>query len=266
MKTLIVNADDFGLSDGISLGIAGLMAAGAVTSTTVMTCADGAEERVRRHAPLLRGRAGVHLQLSAGRPRLAPERASSLVGADGCFHRRVPLDFAPDPAQVAAEWTAQIEALMAWGVVPTHLDGHHHVHVLPACREALLAVAGRFGLPVRAVTAADQAALRGSSIACPDVFAGDFDEGARTTERFLSLAARALASCPEGGAAEVMVHPGLAEPGLERITSYAAQRAEELAALAAAPSTRAAVLCGARAGSYAVLARDVVDKALGAKG
>lgn len=265
MKTLIVNADDFGLSDGVSLGIAGLLASGAVTSTTVMTCADGAEERVRRHAPLLRGRAGVHLQLTAGRPRLAPERTPSLVGADGRFHPRIPAGFAPDPDQTAAEWTAQIEALMAWGVVPTHLDGHHHVHVLPACREALLAVAGRFGLPVRAVTDADKDALRAALIACPDVFARDFDEGARTTERFLLLAARALASCPEGGVVEVMVHPGLEEPGLGRITSYAAQRAEELAALAALPA-RAALLGGAQAGSYAVLARDVVDKALGAKG
>ena len=67
---IIVNADDFALTDGVSRGIARLMEMGAVTSTSVMTCAEGAKGRVRRHAGTLRGRAGVHLQLTAGKPRL----------------------------------------------------------------------------------------------------------------------------------------------------------------------------------------------------
>jgi len=266
VKTLIVNADDFGLSDGICLGVVRLLDAGAVTSTTVMACAAGAEERVRRHAASLRGRAGAHLQLTAGRPRLPPERVGSLTGTDGNFPRRLPASHAPDPDEVVAEWTAQVEALLSWGVTPTHLDGHHHVHLLPACRPALLAVARRFGLPVRAVSAADAAALRGAGIACPDVFVRDFDEGERTARRFLALAARALAACPAGGAAEIMVHPGLVEPGLEALTSYAAGRAEELAALAASGAAAAVAQGGALPGSFSVLVRDIVDNAARAKG
>lgn len=265
MKRLIVNADDFGLSDGISDGIAALIGQCGLTSTTVMVCAAGAEGRVRRQTGALRGRSGVHLQLTAGRPCLPSGRVASLVGPDGAFPRRVPAGFAPDPAEVAAEWTAQIETLSAWGIHPTHLDGHHHVHMHPACRPALIAVARRFSLPVRAVAGEDVAVLRRNGIACPDVFVRDFDEGARTPERFLSLVRDAAVSCPEDGVIEVMVHPGVADPGLPAITSYATERGEELAALAISGAHQAAEKYGLVPVSYARLARDVVDIGQGAK-
>ncbi|WP_172640014.1 ChbG/HpnK family deacetylase [Desulfovibrio sp. X2] len=252
---MIVNADDFGLSDGICGAVAELMAAGAVTSTTVMTCADGAEERVRRHAALLKDQAGVHLQLTAGSPRLGAARTPSLVDESGAFHRRVPAGWNPDPAEVEAEWMAQVEALMAWGVQPTHLDGHHHIHVRPGLRKVLVRVARRFGLPVRAVTGEDVTALRTSGIACPDVFVRDYDEGERTVERFLRLTHGALERCGENGIVEIMVHPGLPEPELAKITSYAAERAEEWSSLRLSGARMAARSQGAKTTSYAALGR-----------
>jgi len=265
MKKLIVNADDFALTDGISSGIARLMDTGAVTSTSVMTCAEGAEGRVRRHAGIMLGRAGVHLQLTAGRPRLPAAQVKSLVTTDGSFFRRFPAGFAPNPAEVEAEWTAQVEALLSWGIRPTHLDGHHHAHMLPSCRSALLAVARRFGLPVRAVTGEDVAALRGESLVCPDVFVRDFDEGVRTAERFLELASRAAFECPPDGVLEIMVHPGEVEPGLYPLTSYAGERGEELAALSASGASLAARRLGLAATSFACFARDFIDRCERAK-
>ncbi len=254
MKKIIVNADDFALTDG-----------GAVTSTSVMTCAEGAKGRVRRHAGTLRGRAGVHLQLTAGKPRLPGALVKSLITPDGTFSRRFPAGYTPDPDEVEAEWTAQVETLISWGVSPTHLDGHHHAHMLPSCRPALLAVARRFGLPVRAVTAEDVAALRGEGFACPDVFVRDFDEGARTATRFLELAARAASVCQADGVLEIMVHPGEVTPELSSLTSYAAERGEELAALSVFGAALAAERFGLVATSFACFARDFIDRCEQAK-
>ena len=46
---LIVNADDFGLTDGVTLGILHAMEHGIVTSTTMMVNTPGAQEIGRAH-------------------------------------------------------------------------------------------------------------------------------------------------------------------------------------------------------------------------
>ncbi len=73
---------------------------------------------------------GVHLVLTAGEPLL--KNVPSLVGADGLFHKQgVVREGNIDPEEVEREWTAQIEKFLSYGLIPTHLDSHHHVHGLP---------------------------------------------------------------------------------------------------------------------------------------
>jgi hopanoid biosynthesis associated protein HpnK len=153
MKRLIVNADDFGWSEGVSRGIAEAHRNGIVTSTTLLANGAAFEAAVQlaRREPRLG--VGVHLNLSDGRPILASWDVPSLVNAQGQFSGG-PLRLAArmfagrlQAAEVEAEWDAQISKVRKAGIHPTHLDGHKHVHMLPALFPIALRLAKRHGIP-----------------------------------------------------------------------------------------------------------------------
>lgn len=87
---LIVNADDFGLTDGVTLGILHAMEHGIVTSTTMMVNTPGAQaaaDIARREAGLA---VGLHINISLGSPLTACEslmengkfQKPSVIGTD----------------------------------------------------------------------------------------------------------------------------------------------------------------------------------------
>ena len=83
---LIVNADDYAMSPGVSRGILEAHARGVVTSTTALVNTPGAKEALaaaRAGAPALG--LGLHVNLSFGRPVLPPSAVPSLVGDEGHF-------------------------------------------------------------------------------------------------------------------------------------------------------------------------------------
>src|ERR1700734_1066609 len=88
LSLVIINADDFGMSSAVNSAILSGVEQGLVTSTSIMANMPGFEEAVRleREHDLLRGRVGVHLNLTEGRPLTAPILACSIFcGADGSF-------------------------------------------------------------------------------------------------------------------------------------------------------------------------------------
>lgn len=82
---LIVNADDFGYSKGVNLGIIEAHRAGVVTSTTTMVNMGGFEHAVQlaRETPTLG--VGIHLVLTCGAP--VSHDVPSLTDEHGRFHR-----------------------------------------------------------------------------------------------------------------------------------------------------------------------------------
>ncbi|MGH7310933.1 MAG: ChbG/HpnK family deacetylase, partial [Candidatus Rokuibacteriota bacterium] len=83
MRRLIVNADDFGMTPGVSAGILRAHRHGIVTSTTMLVTAD--VDRDQLAAALDSGLGlGIHLNLTLGKPLTG---ASSLVDVDGRFVR-----------------------------------------------------------------------------------------------------------------------------------------------------------------------------------
>ncbi len=111
-RTLIVNADDFGRTRGVSAGIVHAHLHGLVTTTTAMVNLPGALQDVAQashEAPTLG--LGLHLNLTCGRPLLDPADVPSLVAPDGSFHTPDALiasGHRPEPAHVEREWRAQI--------------------------------------------------------------------------------------------------------------------------------------------------------------
>jgi len=252
LKSLIVNADDLGWTEGVNRGIAEANRNGIVTSTSLL--ANGAAfalgVEMARTSPALG--VGVHLNLSDGPPVAPRELVTSLVNDKGNFQggpenllmrmgrRRLSLK------EVEIEWEAQVEKVWAAGILPTHLDGHKHVHMLPGLFEIALRLAKRRGIGAVRVALEEsslRAALsagaqkRGSlvmrqgvqarglkllardaremaehaGIATADYFCGIAQTGELTREGVMQL----MKNLPEG-TTELMCHPGYVDADLEK--------------------------------------------------
>src|SRR2546425_5360518 len=146
-RRLIVNADDFGLTSGVSAGILAAHRHGIVSSTTVLATAAIDAESVSALRDSGLG-VGLHVNLTLGRPLSG---ARSLVGTDGRFVRDVRHAAArADVKDVEREVTSQIEKFTSlMRRRPTHLDTHHHVGLLAPVAAVVLDAARRLGVPVR---------------------------------------------------------------------------------------------------------------------
>lgn len=237
MRALIVNADDWNLTGGVSRGILEAHRHGIVTSTTALVNLppDEAVWAELRATPTLG--VGLHFNLTWGRPVLPAEAVPSLVDAEGRFPR--------DPEAVAArakpvearqELEAQVEAFETrFGRRPTHLDSHHHLHRHPPLEEVVIDFARTAGLPLRSQDPAFRARLRWLGVPTPDHFVGDVGvEPYWTVSRLLDT----LAGLGDG-VTELMCHPGRYDEALAW-SRYGPQREAELAALAD-PEVRATV-------------------------
>lgn len=231
MWRLFINADDFGLTDGVSEGIVAAMAAGLVGGTTAMVCPDGSQTRLARLGPALAGRVGLHLQLTGGRPCLPPGDVPSLVGPDGAFPRKKMAVGRVDPDEVRREWRAQLARLRACGIEPSHLDAHHHIHKRPDVFPLFLELAAELGLPARAVSDDMRRALGAAGVPHAAICLTDWFGQEPSRERFVALVEAATAGLPDGAVIEVMTHPGRCDAALAAISTYGAGRETELAVL-----------------------------------
>ncbi len=167
---------------------------------------------------------GLHVALTGGPPVLPAERLPSLVDADGRLPRRPEGLGGADPAEVMAEVRAQFDRFRRLtGRLPTHLDGHHHSHRVPAVLDAVLAVAGEHGLPVRDAGAGMRPRLEAAGIATTDRFVDRFYGDEVRLEVLLEIVA-GLAP----GTTEVMCHPGRVDEDLAAGSTYTVDREREI--------------------------------------
>jgi len=258
VRSLIVNADDFGRSPGVSRGILRAHLDGIVTSTSVMVNQPGVEPQVHEALQCPGLGLGLHLVFTAWRPVLPAWRVPGLVDSDGLFleqhtvwarAEQIPLE------QLRDELAAQVERFSSLaGRLPDHLDCHHFVHLYPPFFQVYADLAALHGLPlrvpfppetefsqavrtlgflegfprdlVRGMIVTNSALLRSRRLAHPDRFVSSFfGREALTLEHLLNL----LEHLPDG-VTELMCHPGLDDPALAG-SSYRAEREIELALL-----------------------------------
>jgi predicted glycoside hydrolase/deacetylase ChbG (UPF0249 family) len=135
---LIVNADDFGQSPGVNLGIIEAHERGIVTSTSLMVRWPAATEAA--------GYARAHPELSVGLHLDFGE----WICRDGEWSRLYQVIEEADPAAVSAEVGRQLEAFRdLTGRDPSHIDSHQHAHRNEPARSIVLGTARRLGAPVR---------------------------------------------------------------------------------------------------------------------
>ncbi len=224
MRRLVVNADDFGLTPGVSEGILAAHRHGIVTSTTVLVNRPVERDLLDRLRASGMG-VGLHVNLTFGRPLT---RAPSLTGGDGCLLRDARRAAArAEPREIEREIQAQIEAFeRLLGDRPTHLDSHHHVGMLPPVAGILLGLAREGGLPVRSQGEGPRGAARSAGIPTPDHFFGEAGPEAYWT---VARTLRHLRRLPHG-CSEFMTHPGYFDDGLAG-SRYGRQRETELVGL-----------------------------------
>lgn len=141
MQPIIINADDYALSPGVSLGIRQLLHAKAINATSVMTNS----LYWPKEALLLRpfktsADIGLHLCLTdlsphTVMPKLAQNGVlpSLKVLMKKAFLRQLPLE------EIRLEFKAQLnDFIQRMQCFPAHLDGHQHIHCLPGIRQVVI--------------------------------------------------------------------------------------------------------------------------------
>jgi predicted glycoside hydrolase/deacetylase ChbG (UPF0249 family) len=132
-RLLILNADDFGMCHSVNAAILRTLTTGVVTSTTLMVPCPWAPHAMRLLGEHPAIPFGVHLTIVRDFDdyRWGPVTSSgdvpSLVDETGSFFiydRRLELLDRARLDEVEVEFRAQIEAVLAAGLTPTHLDWH----------------------------------------------------------------------------------------------------------------------------------------------
>jgi hypothetical protein len=226
-RRLIVNADDFGLTPGVSRGILEAHDNGIVTSTTLLVNRPLDPDQLEALITSGLG-VGLHVNLTLGAPVSDLRRVPSLVDAEGRFvrdAREVAARVAPDEARL--EIGNQIDAFRRiMGRFPTHLDSHHHVGRHEPLLALMLFFARALKVPLRAQDGEVRAAARREHLRTPDHFMGESGpEPYWTAERVLER----LRTLPPG-VSEFMTHPGYFDDDLA-YSRYGQQRETELAGL-----------------------------------
>jgi len=152
MSGRLFAADDWGFSPAINDGVLRLAREGWLAS---VSCA--ANTKFLNHGLeelLSHGQSGVkfslHLNFTYGRPLLGAAAVPSLCERDQFVSHRELMRRSwrghLDPAEITAEFRAQLKCLREAGIPVTSVDGHHHIHLLPAIARVLVDVLPEEGL------------------------------------------------------------------------------------------------------------------------
>lgn len=151
MRHLIINADGYGFTAGVSRAIEECIEFGTVRSLSAnvnFKHADELAQLVRKHPELS---VGCHINPIVGRPVMAPEKVPTLLDENGeffykTFSRRF-MSGRIRPAELRAEMLAQVEKTRDLaGAAFSHLDFHMGLHRLPRLYELFLEVARLSGV------------------------------------------------------------------------------------------------------------------------
>ena len=138
---IILCADDFAISGGVSEGILSLAEARRLSATSAIVTTD----HWRAHAKSVIGlrdrlSVGLHLNLTFGHP-LGPMRDLTPEGVFPQVSRLIHIALTDPTSQpkIAAEVELQLDQFQAEaGIPPDFIDSHQHVHILPGIRQIVV--------------------------------------------------------------------------------------------------------------------------------
>lgn len=133
---IVVNADDFGKSHEVNMGIVEGFKRGIITRTTIMVNMPFADEAVQLAVSNnFFDKVGLHLNLTEGKCLTKDVQNISWVCSGNRFNNKIRNYLrshlfvrSKDIQLITAEIEAQIRLYITYGFPMFHIDSHHHVH------------------------------------------------------------------------------------------------------------------------------------------
>ena len=246
-RLLIVNADDFGLSKGQNYGIIDACKHGLVTSTTALVNGAAIEHaaQLSRCTPQLA--VGMHFVLTLGEP-LSAMPGLTREGKLGKWiwqmaeNDTLPLD------EIAYELVCQYDRFVAiFDAPPTHIDSHHHVHMIPQLFPLVAAFAKEKGVALRIDRSLPQPTGAPEGVRSSAGFSSEFYGESISEALFLAVLDKSTHN--DEASLEVMCHPAFVDQTVMG-SAYCYPRLAELDVLTS-PSLKYAIAeRGYRLGTY----------------
>ncbi|MDU1052558.1 chitin disaccharide deacetylase [Clostridium baratii] len=218
---LIVNADDFGISKAINLGIIEAHREGIVRSTTLMCNMEAVDNAIKLAKENQELGVGIHFVLTAGKP--LSDGVESLLDKDGTFTKFEGIAEKAKSEDIKKELECQLNKFLSYGIKPTHIDTHHHVHRIEKVFKVIKEIAIKNNLPVRLIEEFDSSMYE--DIKSTSKFSESFYGKDMITEDSLI---RLLDEYKDFETVEIMAHPGYLDQNILNRTSYAIERTIEL--------------------------------------
>lgn len=137
MVRIIINSDDFGLNKAVNNAISAAFKENLITSTTsLVNFKEGLKDAVNlvNNNLIPKDSIGIHLNLTEGSPVSKDGTNCTRLCENGKFHGRIrntpvfKLN-TDEKSAILAELESQISKFIStFGFVPSHIDGHHHIH------------------------------------------------------------------------------------------------------------------------------------------
>ena len=258
MKKLIINADDFGLTNGINKGVILAHKKGILTSATLIPNMPAFKEAIILAKENKTLGIGIHLNIIRGKPVSDPQKVETLLNNKGNFLTIYPflkkfISRKINIKEIEYEFSAQIEKVLKEGIEITHFDSEKHIHSLPAIMRIVIKLAKKYEIPrirfinefclsfdIRALKAGIISYLNKkmkkeilkAGILIPDKFYGICESGKMNVKKF-----KKILSNISPGITEIMTHPGIIDADYKKIEQeygyyyLGKEREEELKAL-----------------------------------
>lgn len=237
MKSVIINADDFGYSPAVNAGIIKAYEDGILTSTTLMANMPGCDHAItlcKSHPGL---GVGAHLTLTCGYSLTQ----GKTISQQGRFYnlKNYQLNRSKmDDEEIYEEWCTQIDYLLAHDVKLTHLDSHHHLHAFKENYEITLRIAQKYGLPFRNVNLLEdnfqlpyQKNVKGLLDLCNYPHIRDISHSFKSDQNACLNEIEAVLKKIGEGVTELMVHPAYVDETLYFQSSFNIARIKEVSLL-----------------------------------
>ena len=147
MKKICICSDDYAISPAVSKGIRELIEAKRITAVSVMTLSEYWPDESQLLLPFKDNiDIGLHITLTNFKPietmsKFAPKGIMPNINRliKKAYLKTLPYQ------EISLEIERQLQRFyLYFGRWPDHIDGHHHVHILPGIRELIIKLFFRF--------------------------------------------------------------------------------------------------------------------------